>query len=69
MLPPQYNAGVDKYVFRYENPSSAAEDLVFDADIFLDADPSYDSELNEIAANDRIVANEEIAANDEELEE
>ena len=64
LLPHQYKAGVDKYVLRYENPSSAAEDPVFDADIFLDADPLHDSELNEIV----VVANEEIDA-DNELEE
>ena len=68
LLPRQYNAGADKYVLRYENLSSAAEDPVFDADIFLDADPLYDSELNEIVVNDRTAANEEIDA-DNKLEE
>ena len=64
LLPRQYKAGVDKYVLRYENPPSTAEDSVFDIpdanDLFLDADPLYFSELNE--------KNEEIAAN-YELEE
>ena len=52
MLPPQYTASVDKYVLRYENAPSTAEDSVSDipdadVDIFLDADSSYFSKLNE----------------------
>ena len=63
MLPLQYADKADKYLLRYENARSTAEDSVFDihdADLSLDADPSYFSELNE--------KNEEIAANDD-LEE